>query len=234
MKNNPYIEFVKENFPKSSKINDGKLIVTYKRIQEVNICIEILGKYSQLDRVGNGMFFLNAFQEKFNKLLLYLPLNDESGINIMMRTIIESLLKYFYFVKIDCNVEKINKISFRKMKDDLKKVGKSECFSYDGLTKLFSLYSYYSNRVHLKTKEVVSSCEYLQDVISSESYDISKINDDLTRIIDICNIFNINYFRIKEYNLTVSERLRLRNHLSCKRRARFLENLRCNNTEKTC
>lgn len=225
MQNNLYFKFMQDNFPNSSRKNDEKLIVTYKRIQEANACIEIIEKYSQLSCVNSGIIYSNRFQRNLNKLLLYLPLNDEIGINIIMRTIIESLLKYCYSITIERDFEKTNKTSFRNIKDDLNKIKTLEYFANNLLDNLFSLYSSYSNDVHLKKMRITPDCEALQNIISGESYDVNKINSDLTRIIDIYNSFSIKYFELRESSLTVSERIRLNNRVSEKRKKRFLEQL---------
>lgn len=55
-----------------------------------------------------------------NKILIYLPLNDNIGIFSCMRYSIEQFLKFIYSIYLNDSVEIINKKGYRHIKERIK------------------------------------------------------------------------------------------------------------------
>ena len=94
-----YLKFMEKYFPYSSKIpNEDKI---YQLVCENNLMVGII-----LSNMDASRFYLNEeklifyrrYRDGVNKILIYIPLNDEIGIYACMRYSIEQLLKFIYSI----------------------------------------------------------------------------------------------------------------------------------------
>lgn len=207
-KTNLYLEFIQKNFPKSSLLKNDNIHRLYEIIQEVNLSISILNKYTLKKDNDCCNVFLSRFQDALNKILLYIPLNDSTGINILFRIMIESLLRYLYSITtINNNFEKINKLPFRNLKSKLK------CYNISDYQILYSMYAKYSNYIHGK-KEYNDTIVILQDIISSEQFDVKLVINEILKLVRIYNEYTIKLSNIKSTSFSIADTKLLKRYCS--------------------
>ena len=101
-----YIKFLINNFPKTKIISDSNIELCYKRVCENNLICEIVQKYIYKYVEDNQMIspkylFLERYRIQLNKILLYIPIGDQTIINYGMRSAIENILKFIYTMCFD-------------------------------------------------------------------------------------------------------------------------------------
>lgn len=217
MNTNTYENFVKKFFPYSKIHSDMELL--YKYVCTNNVLTEIYMKY--LNPHANcleptKLIYLEKYTEGINKLLVYIPLNDNIGVNASMRYIIEQLLKFLYSIYTRDKVEKINITNYRHIKDYFKLNAGTINIDSALLNKIYNYYAKYSNDLHEKSLNAEDKLLCLQKLLTRDNNYIDKVIKDLKEIIVLCNKIIIRIFNIKLENLSVAERLRLKSVLSNK------------------
>lgn len=215
-----YEKFIKEYFPTASY--DEKLETLYLYICENNYMTDIYIKYLSKDKEylsEEKIVFLRRYKIGLNKLLIYILINDTIGINACMRYCIEQLLKFIYSIYINKNVDEINRVSYRFLKEELNKIN----INSDKLNKLYSYYGKYSNEIHDKQTTVTNEMSYLKDILISSNYFIKSVNQDIDKILESYHKIMIDIFQIKEMELSVSERRGLATLLGKKKQEKLLK-----------
>lgn len=215
---NKYEKFIEDFFPKSfvkeSKFKD----LIYNRVCENNVISDIYIKYIREQNISCQNVFLIKYKEQFNKILLYVAVNEESSIEFCVRATIEYLLKFIYSLYFNKKLEIINRTSFRNLKDDIKTIdfhGKEDI--YDSINKLFGFYGRYSNSIHGKGNTHNSGIEYIEDIIQSDHYDLNSLDKTLINILDEYQIIMNSILNIKDNPLSSSELIRIKNTVNSKR-----------------
>lgn len=217
MKSENYKKFIREFFPMSYVINDSNINLIYKRVCENNVITEIYEKCIELNNTQCHISFLKQYRLQFNKLLIYIALNEETGINFCIRSTIEYLLKFIYSLYFDNTVDNINKISFRNIKDDFKDFYDTKLnINENELKKLLTYYGKYSNSIHGKEDDD-GSLEYMGEIIKSKHYDFNKLDETLQQILDSYEIIMKEIFDFDEYPIASTELFRIKNSVSNKR-----------------
>lgn len=223
---NEYKEFIKKYFPQADTPDWIQEI--YNLVCENNIMCSVIKNHLILDKEilsADKLTYYIRYQNGLNKLLMYIPLNDDIGIYACMRYTIEQILKFIYSIYFDYNVEKINKTSYRNIKEDIKK---SNLISFSikfKIEKIYPYYAKYSNCIHDKRVDYDKELLSLGDILKEDNGFYEVVND-LRQIINdsydiIFCIFNISYD-----SLSLSERIKTRNINPTKRRGKVLKLLR--------
>ncbi len=123
-----------------------------------------------------------------------------------MRYSIEQLLKFFYSIYNNIDINSINSTKYRTIKEFFKDLDISDV--ENELKKIYTYYAKYSNDIHDKTTtDNIDSFRYLKNIIVSDNLFVASIIKDLNDIEKIYNkLMNI-IFNVKYDDLTVSERL---------------------------
>lgn len=217
-----YAEFTSKFFPLSAKIENEEIL--YQLICESNLISKIILKYINFD-VGyvdeTKTIFYKRFRDGINKLLLYLPLNEEIGIHACMRFSIEQLLKFVYSIYFDKSVEDINKTGYRHIKEDIKENHLIPETVKLQLQKIYTYYAKYSNDIHAKTvienEELIS----LGRIIRSKNEYSGNIEIDLRKVLNVSYIIMHLIFGLKYEILNASERMSIE-HLASRKRKRTI------------
>lgn len=212
---NEYTKFLKQYIPKSNFIHNNKTKEIYLRVVENVIVTEIFKNYFNEYGIECYMDFLDIYKNKYNKILLYLGINDYDSVTYCIRSLIENLLKFIYSIYIIESKENIEKLSYRNMKNELIEFSQNGLeIKLDVINKLFSIYGEYSNAIHGKKNNKVS-LEYIIDIIENENENLSNIEIVLLDILNIYEDIMINILSI-EY-LSTSDLITLKKSLSKKR-----------------
>lgn len=203
-----YGKFINKYFPSSAPIENEEAL--YRLICESNLISQIMLKYISLEveyLTESKLIFYKRFRDGVNKLLMYLPLNEEIGIYACMRYSIEQFLKFIYAIYFDEELEVIGRTSYRHIKEDIKK---NSVISDDiklEMQKIYTYYANYSNDVHAKeideNKELVS----LGKIIKSDNEYSKAIENDLRKFLNISYKIMNKIFHIKYEILNTSERM---------------------------
>lgn len=216
-----YKEFIKKHFPHSGMINDRHLELIYSRICENNLVTDIYEKYIRNEEHNSSischLLFLQRYKNQFNKILLYIPLNDISSVNFCMRVTIENLLKFLYSVYFNKELQDINILSFRHIKEDLNSLETELFINKDKINILTNFYGVFSNLVHEKINKNQSQLRYLENIIEEGELNLGELDDRLLKTLNAYEELLFNIFKISEKTLSASEILRLKNTLSTKR-----------------
>lgn len=217
---NEYSKFLKKFFPLSSEIPNGNTI--YQFVCENNLISEIILSYMDVNKFymsKEKLIFYRRYRDGVNKLLIYIPLNDEIGIYTCMRYSIEQLLKFIYSIYFEKDIIDINRTSYRYIKGDIKNNDNIDTYIKQHLMKLYTYYANYSNDLHDKEVTCNKELDFLGNIIQSENefaYDIEK---DLKEILTLSYEILCHLFDIKYDLLNISERLSLA-HLNSRGRKR--------------
>lgn len=226
----PYKEFIKKHFPYSCSFNDENIDLIYLRICENNLVTDIFEKYIINEDYNNGINcnieFLKGYKVQFNKLLLYLPLNEPSGINFCMRAAIENILKFLYSIYFDEKPQNIMRCKFRDIKERLNNAETQLFIDKEKLNILFDYYGKFSNSIHDKIdKEGDSQLEYMESIIEYGELNLRELDARLFKVLNIYEVFICNIFKIDEKTLSTSEIIRLKNSFSSNRFQKIKDNL---------
>lgn len=132
------------------------------------------------------------------KILIYLPLNDSIGIYACMRYSIEQFIKFIYSIYFEKEIDKINKTSYRFIKDDINGNTLIQDKLKSELRKIYTYYAKYSNDIHNKKIIYDDNLNFLGDILTMQNNFCKDIDTDLSTILLITytiikEIFNIHY-----------------------------------------
>jgi hypothetical protein len=226
MKNCEYKEFVDKYFPFSkyhTLYND-----VYNIICKNNILTDIYLKYSNIEINQENILFLQRYKWGLNKILIYLPVNDGIGINGCMRYSIEQLLKFLYSICFNYSADKINKTSYRHIKDDLKLRNNSIRVKNENLEYIYTYYAKYSNDVHDKNTNN-QGIGFLETILKNDSKFINQVHTDLINLTKQFDAIMIYLFNITLNNLSLAETHQLQRILSAKQYSKLISLMEKNN-----
>lgn len=223
-----YQNFLNKYFPLSGNISEENRI--YNLICENNIMSSLFLKYANCN-----LYFLNEekcmyyarFRDGINKLLIYLPLNEGIGIYACMRYSVEQFLKFVYGIYFDYNIDKINRTSYRHIKDDIRDNSNIPQTIKDELLKLYTYYAKYSNDIHDKNLLYEDELIFLGNILKNENSFAQDIDKDVSNILMITYIILIRIFNITFQCFSASERLQLAKLVLKKRKNKILKILQC-------
>lgn len=214
-----YEVFANKYFPFSSKIKNGEII--YQLVCESNLISKVMLKYIDLNMVylnKEKIIFYKRFRDGINKLLIYLPLNEEIGINACMRFAIEQFLKFIYAIYFDKEINEISRTGYRHIKEDIhKNIFISEKVKSE-LQKLYTYYAKYSNDMHAKEIDQNEELISLGRIIKSDNEYANGIETDLRNVLNISYRIMHFIFHVKYEILNASERMSIEKLRSQKRR----------------
>lgn len=215
-----YKEFIKKYFPCSGILNDPNIESIYYRICENNLITDIYEKYigdKTFTNISCQIIFLQNYRIQFNKLLLYLPLNDNNCINFCMRAVIENLLKFLYSIYFKENYNNISKCKFRDIRERLNKINANLFMDKNKFNILFSYYGEFSNSIHDKSYSTEQHLNYLGSIIEANCLNLDYLDKKLLNILNCYEELICTIFKIEERTFSMSENLRLKNSLTPKR-----------------
>lgn len=223
-----YQNFLNKYFPLSGNISEENRI--YNLICENNIMSSLFLKYANCN-----LYFLNEkkcmyyarFRDGINKLLIYLPLNEGIGIYACMRYSVEQFLKFVYGIYFDYNIDKINRTSYRHIKDDIRDNSNIPQTIKDELLKLYTYYAKYSNDIHDKNLLYEDELIFLGNILKNENSFAQDIDKDVSNILMSTYIILIRIFNITFQCFSASERLQLAKLVLKKRKNKILKILQC-------
>ena len=203
--------------------------VLFNLICESNIMSDIYIKYMDLSILGvnvDRLMYYIRFRDCVNKLLIYLPINDGIGIYACMRYFIEQFLKYVYSLYNNNDVSKINKTSYRHIKEDINSNTNIDINVKKEIEKIYSYYAKYSNDIHDKAVVYDKELNFLGDILKNRNDFICRLSDDLSNFLFISyNILN-QIFNIDFNKLNAFERMSIAKMSSKKRKNRILNMLK--------
>lgn len=226
MKTCEYEEFINKYFPFSTY--HSLYTDVYKIICKNNILTDIYLKYSDIGEDHESILFLHRYKWGLNKILLYLPVNDGIGINGCIRYSIEQLLKFIYSICFNYSIDKINKTSYRHIKDDLKTRTSTIRIKTENLECLYVYYAKYSNDVHDKNTSN-QEIDFLEMILKSDSKFINQVHADLINITKQFDTIMIYLFNIRTNNLSLAETHQLQRILSAKQYSKLISLMEKNN-----
>lgn len=207
-----YAEFINRYFPASSKIENDEVL--YQLICESNLISKIMLKYLSLEVAYINeakIIFYRRFRDGVNKLLIYLPLNEEIGIHACMRFSIEQFLKFIYAIYFDKEPDEISKTGYRHLKEDIKNndlIPREVKFE---LQKIYTYYAEYSNDMHAKEIDENEELISLGRIIRTSNEYSSRIENDLRNLLNTSYTIMSEIFHIKYEMLNASERIGIEN-----------------------
>nr|DAM38926.1 MAG TPA: hypothetical protein [Caudoviricetes sp.] len=223
-----YADFISKYFPLSGQMENEETL--YRLICESNLISRIMLKYMDMSIEyvdQEKLIFYRRFRDGINKVLLYLPLNEEIGICACMRYSVEQFLKFIYAIYFEKDIEKIVQTSYRHIKDDVKKNNVIPEKVKTEFQKMYTYYAKYSNNVHAKeiddSRELIS----LGRIVGGENEYAVDIEKDLRDILNISYEVMQSIFGVKFESLNTSERMNISNLQSKKRRKKICEILGC-------
>lgn len=223
-----YQKFLNTYFPLAGNISEANRI--YNLICENNTMSSLLLKYADCNT-----YFLNEekcmyyarFRDGINKLLIYLPLNEGIGIYACMRYSVEQFLKFVYGIYFDYNIAKINRTSYRHIKDDIRDNNNIAKQIKGEMSKLYTYYAKYSNDIHDKNLLYEDELIFLGNILKNENGFAQDIDKDVSNILIITYTILIQIFDITFQCFSASERLQLAKLELEKRKNKILEILQC-------
>lgn len=213
-----YYDFIQKYFPNSGA--SDKIEILYRKIEEINTLYEIFQNHTNFANSylnEDKIIYLKRHIVGLNRLLIYVPLNDDIGIDACMRYSVEQFLKFLYGIYFDKDINKINKTSFRNIKDDFKELTNLDARVSECLTTIYNLYGKYSNNIHKNCALDEDRFKYLSEILTSETGYAYKIQEDIDKIFSFFATVMASIFEIKMEGLSSSERLRLYSGLKRKK-----------------
>lgn len=218
-----YTEFLQKYFPYSN-LSDSNKRDLYNLVCENNIMSEACFNCMDTDK-GNlhtdKMMYYLRYKDGVNKLLIYIPLNDEIGIYACMRYAIEQFLKFIYSIYLTTTTEHINRTSYRHIKEEIKLMTNMPDDVKRKVKGLYTYYAKYSNNIHDKRVEYEHELTFLSDLLKEEN----KFGDSVS---DLRNIIYCGYdilvsiFDISYEQLNLSSRMQLAKIKPSKRQKKIL------------
>lgn len=146
-----------------------------------------------------------------NKLLIYLPLNEEIGIHACMRFSIEQFLKFIYAIYFDKEPDEISKTGYRHLKEDIRKNDLIPGEVKFELQKIYTYYAEYSNDIHAREIDENEEIISLRRIMRAGNEYSRRIENDLRNLLDISYTIINKIFHIKYEMLNTSERINIEN-----------------------
>lgn len=213
MKNSKYLKFLSENFKfinieKISEKNFSKLENIYKEVESIFIILILIKKNcSKILKID----FIEIITNHLLGLLLCIPNNFHPSIDFCFRGAIEGMIKFIYQNKIgkNMNYKDISKIGYRNLKDELKKEIKKEY-----LNSFYSLYSDYSNSLHIKNKTEIDISETINEIIKELDYNYETLEKNLNIFFNSLIVIIDDVYKINGNNFPLEDRIYLKKKLS--------------------
>lgn len=224
---NEYNEFIKKHFPYSSCNENESIELLYARVCENNLVTEVYEKYILAEECGINyhFIFLQKYRNQLNKLLLYLPLNEPSGINFCMRATIENLIKFLYSIYFRVDLQSVTRCKFRHIREGLSGVETESYIDKVKMNILFNFYGNFSNSIHDKVEDQEFQLEYMESIIETCAFGLVELEAKVVTMLNIYESLICNIFEIKEETLSSSDILRLKKSLSSNRFKKVVNNL---------
>ena len=143
------------------------------------------------------------YRDGINKLLIYVPVNDDIGVYACMRYIIEQILKFIYSLYGENSIEKINRTSYRHIKEEIRLMRNMPDKSVD-----------YDHEL-----------TFLGEVLKDENKFKDSISDIKNIVFNVYDIL-ISIFEITYEQLNLSERIKLSEVIKRNRKEKILELLK--------
>ena len=219
-----YVKFLEKNFVlfKKMSYDEEELEKIYKNIEKIQLIIlKTERNYKNLDYE-----FLKISMTHFIALLLEIPNNFPPTINFCVRGVIENILRFIYFNRqISNEKEKILKIGYRNLKDELKKNLRKD-FQEDILNNfsvLYDLYSKYSNEVHIKTSKSLKISENIEELFQKNHKDHKEMEKDVYTILKIIIVLFSELFDISLHYFSLEDKIFLPKEFNSGKYKRLLE-----------
>lgn len=207
-----YRKFLEEYIPKSYLLKTNKTENIYLRVIENILVTEIFRENINIQKIECYEEFLEEYKNQFTKCLLYIGMNDYSGLEYSIRGTIENLLKFIYSLYIVEKYESITILSFRHLKEDLIEFQKNGLeMNISLIIKLCDVYGKFSNAIHGKNKDK-TSLQYIIDIIVNEDKRMEDIDNVLLNILNIYEEILSGILQLE--GLSTSEMLTLKRNLS--------------------
>lgn len=118
---------------------------------------------------------LGELKNQIFLLFFYFPVNSEFVNSSLLRSLTELLLKLHLGISQDNEdeLDKIDTISFRNLKEDIKKLDNYNDANRQLLSNFFSLYADNSNTIHIK-QETVEPIDYLESLLTDRSVNLTS------------------------------------------------------------
>lgn len=223
-KRRKYVKFLEKNFVLFKKIsyNEEELEKIYEHIEKIQLIIlKTERNYKNLDYE-----FLKISITHFIALLLEIPNNFPPTINFCVRGVIENILRFIYFNRqISNEKEKILKIGYRNLKEELKKNLRKD-FQEDVLNNfniLYDLYSKYSNEVHIKTSKSLKISENIEELFQRNHKNHKEIERDTFTILKIIIILFSELFDVSLHYFPLEDKIFLRKKFESSKYKKLLE-----------
>jgi hypothetical protein len=205
-----YGKFINKYFPFSASMENEEAL--YRLICESNLISQIMLKYISLEveyLTEFKLIFYKRFRDGVNKLLMYLPLNEEIGIYACMRYSIEHFLKFVYAIYFDEELEVIGRTGYRHIKEDIKQNTVIADDIKNKLQRIYSYYAKYSNDVHAKEIDENEELVSLGRIIRAQNEYSKEIENDLRNFLNISYKIMNSIFHIRYEMLNASERINI-------------------------
>ena len=218
-----YYEFLFKYFPNANFSKDDKRSL-YGLVCENNVMSEIFLKYISSHNTDFMMYYLR-YRDGINKLLIYVPVNDDIGVYACMRYIIEQILKFIYSLYGENSIEKINRTSYRHIKEEIRLMRNMPEDIKEKVEKLYTYYAKYSNNIHDKSVNYDHELTFLGEVLKNENKFKGSISDIKNIVFNVYDIL-ISIFEITYEQLNLSERIKLSEVIKRNRKEKILELLK--------
>lgn len=185
---------------------------------------EIFLKYISSHNTDFMMYYLR-YRDGINKLLIYVPVNDDIGVYACMRYIIEQILKFIYSLYGENSIEKINRTSYRHIKEEIRLMRNMPEDIKEKVEKLYTYYAKYSNNIHDKSVNYDHELTFLGEVLKNENKFKGSISDIKNIVFNVYDIL-ISIFEITYEQLNLSERIKLSEVIKRNRKEKILELLK--------
>ena len=107
------------------------------------------------------------------------------------------------------NYKDISKIGYRNLKDELKKEIKKEY-----LNSFYSLYSDYSNSLHIKNRTEIDISETINEIIKELDYNYETLEKNLNIFFNSLIVIIDDVYKINGNNFPLEDRIYLKKKLS--------------------
>lgn len=211
-----YTTFIKTKYPETEWLKNNM----YKKLHKVHsivydnmIMLQIFEAIIKEKDIKISYRHLYQYAENINSLLLAFPINHPQFLNYIIRTSTEALLKMIYsFAFNEKTDEKISRIAFRYLKDELKTSIVVKPIR-DYIIDLLSIYGKYSENIHQHhnfSEISIKTLDYYTDTIfKSNEKNINTI-DKLVTLFIRCVMYIAD---LEKEDLTFSQSKRIRDNL---------------------
>lgn len=208
-----YDYFINKYFPETESNQFYDKI--YQLVCKNNLLTDTYLKYSDIQANAISRIFLERYKWGLNKILLYVPINEGIGINGCVRYTIEQFLKFLYAICFTYDMNKINKTSYRHLKEDLKLRDNSIRIKQGNLEILYTYYAKYSNDVHDKNEDI-ECVEFLEEILKGTNEFVEQVYSDLIKVTKVYDEIMIHFLKLTKDKLSMAEMQRMKRTLSNK------------------